>query len=193
MCQFSKSDRAKLGNAIVYMSERIQHLHKTKLLKLLYLMEESMVKAYHIPFLALPYEVWRLGPVQKDVFVDLSQNPQALLSEYITMTDNGIQSIKAFDDTEFSDAEIGMMDSVIRQYGHLTGKELIDILHRPDGLWYKTAERNGLLWAFQENIENNSDIRLDLSELLDDCEKDFYKETLDIQLAARSQRVAAYV
>ena len=59
MCKFSESNKDKLGNALIYMAERVPDLSKTKALKLLYLMEERMVLRYHIPFLAIPYEVWQ--------------------------------------------------------------------------------------------------------------------------------------
>lgn len=59
MCKFSESVKDKLGNALIYMAERVDDLSKTKALKLLYLMEERMVLKYHMPFLAIPYEVWQ--------------------------------------------------------------------------------------------------------------------------------------
>ena len=71
MCRFSEDSKQKLGKTLVYIAERAPQLSKTKLLKLLFLMEEYMVKRYHVPFLALPYEVWQAGPVAKDIFIDL--------------------------------------------------------------------------------------------------------------------------
>lgn len=63
MCKFSEANKDKLGNALIYMAERVPDLSKTKALKLLYLMEERMVLIYHVPFLGIPYEVWQAGPV----------------------------------------------------------------------------------------------------------------------------------
>ena len=194
MCKFSKSDRAKLGNTVVYISNTVQHLHKTKLLKLLYLMEESMVKAYHVPFLAIPYETWKLGPVQKDVFVEISDGAKDLLAEYISVnSDEEIVARAAFDDSEFSDAEIGMMNSVLKKYGKYSAEQLVDLLHQKDGLWYQTASEHGLIEAFNDNLENNSDVRLEFSNLLSGCERDFYEETLNVKLNARMMRTEAHV
>lgn len=194
MCKFSKSDRAKLGNTVVYISNKVQHLHKTKLLKLLYLMEESMVKAYHVPFLAIPYETWKLGPVQKDVFVEISDGAKDLLGEYISVnSDEEIVARAAFDDSEFSDAEIGMMNSVLEKYGKYSAEQLVDLLHQKDGLWYQTASEHGLIEAFNDNLENNSDVRLEFSNLLSGCERDFYEETLNVKLNARLMRSEAHV
>ena len=41
-------------------------------------MAKVSLKRYHVPFLALPFEVWQAGPVAKDVFIDLSDGPYIL-------------------------------------------------------------------------------------------------------------------
>ena len=50
MCKFSEDSKQKLGNTLIYIAERTPQLSKTKLLKLLFLMEEYMVKRYHVHF-----------------------------------------------------------------------------------------------------------------------------------------------
>jgi uncharacterized phage-associated protein len=123
MCKFSEDSKQKLGNTIIYIAERTPQLSKTKLLKLLFLMEEYMVKRYHVPFLALPYEVWQAGPVAKDVFIDLSDGV-VLLKDFIKtkMIDGAmyIFAIKPFSEDEFSECEIEMMDEVIKRHGNKT-------------------------------------------------------------------------
>ena len=84
-----------------------------------------MVMRYHVPFLALPYEVWQAGPVAKDIFIDLSDGV-SLLNDYVRteMVDNGtyIVAVKSFCDDEFSDCEIEMMDASIKKHGHKTAR-----------------------------------------------------------------------
>ena len=127
MCKFSEDSKQKLGNTIIYIAERTPQLSKTKLLKLLFLMEEYMVKRYHVPFLALPYEVWQAGPVAKDVFIDLSDGV-VLLKDFIKtkMIDGAmyIFAIKPFSEDEFSECEIEMMDEVIKRHGNKTAKQI---------------------------------------------------------------------
>lgn len=65
MCKFSESTKEKLGNALIYVAERVQDLSKTKALKLLYLMEERMVLRYHVPFLGIPLKCGKLDLWQK--------------------------------------------------------------------------------------------------------------------------------
>lgn len=59
--KLTKADRSKIGNAVVYIAQRVPNLSKTKLLKLLYLMEEYSVKRFKTPFLGLPFEVWQMS------------------------------------------------------------------------------------------------------------------------------------
>lgn len=60
---------------IVYIVRHTSNPSKTKLLGLLYLMEEHMALKYHVPFIGIPFEVWQTGPVAKDVFINLSDGP----------------------------------------------------------------------------------------------------------------------
>jgi hypothetical protein len=49
--KYSTDTINKTGNAIIYFALHINNLSKTKLLKLLYLVEEQSVKKYGTPFL----------------------------------------------------------------------------------------------------------------------------------------------
>ena len=187
MCKFSESVKDKLGNALIYMADRVDDLSKTKALKLLYLMEERMVLKYHMPFLAIPYEVWQAGPVAKDVFVDLSDGPY-LLKDYVKteLRHNGtyILSIKPFSDDEFSDCEIAMMDDILKKYGKMTAADLVDETHKKGTLWYQEASQNNLLEAFNNHECNNSDIKIDFTKAMAPCAAEFYKESLDFHQTA---------
>ena len=187
MCTFSNESKDKLGNSIIYIANYVKKLSKTKLLKLLYLMEEEMVTRYHTPFLGLPFEVWQAGPVLKDVFIDLSGR-LFLLKDYIQVYNEGnctyIDSIAQFCDDEFSDCEIKMMDSILRKYGLYSAKDLVKITHKENGLWYKTAKENDLLESFEKKECNNSDIRIDFTQLLSNSEAMDYQDSLAIHQTA---------
>lgn len=196
MCKFSESNKDKLGNALIYMAERVPDLSKTKALKLLYLMEERMVLRYHIPFLAIPYEVWQAGPVAKDVFIDLSDGPY-LLKNYIKTENHHlgtyITPVRPFCDDEFSDCELQMMDAILQKYGKMTASELVEETHKKGTLWYQEASRNGLLEAFQNHECNNSDIKIDFTKAMAPCAAEFYKESLDFHQTANNLNIAAHV
>ncbi|WP_455587192.1 Panacea domain-containing protein [Bacteroides sp.] len=164
------------------MAQQIPNLSKTKLLKLLYLMEEYCVKKYHVPFLGIPYEVWQAGPVAKEVFIDLSEKP-IILKGYVNAvtSEKGtyVIPIAEFSDDEFSDNEMEVMDYIIGRFGGKTATELVKYTHRPGSLWHNTAKENNLLNAFNEHTMNCSDIRIDFSKALTDCAAELYQEQME--------------
>ena len=196
MCKFSEDSKQKLGNTLIYIAERTPQLSKTKLLKLLFLMEEYMVKRYHVPFLALPYEVWQAGPVAKDVFIDLSDGV-VMLHDFVTteMIDGGmyIKAIKPFCDDEFSDCEIEMMNDVIKKHGNKTAKQVVEEVHKEGSLWHNVAKKYGLLEDFENGVSNNSSVLIDFSEGLSGCAKEDYLESLAIRQTANVLKAQANV
>lgn len=196
MCKFSESNRQKLGNAIVYIARHTSNLSKTKLLKLLYLMEERMALKYHVPFIGLPFEVWQAGPVAKDVFIDLSDGP-FLLKDFVKTNfhDGGIfvEAITEFDDSEFSECEIAMMNEVLAKYGNMTASELVAETHKEGTPWYRTAARAGLLEAFKKRECNNSNEQIDFTESMSACAAEDYRESLAIRQTANLLNAEAHV
>ena len=114
---FSNSEIDKLCNAVVYLAERIKRLSKTKLLKLIYIIEEYAVRTYGLSFFNLDFSAWKLGPVSRDLFVDLSSDEPVLLANYInrTIADSSvfITPKKAFSDDEFSDNEMDLLETSV--------------------------------------------------------------------------------
>ncbi|HWV30485.1 MAG TPA: type II toxin-antitoxin system antitoxin SocA domain-containing protein [Dyadobacter sp.] len=72
---------------------------------MIYLIEEYAVRTYGLSFFNLDFSVWKLGPVSRDLFVDLSSDEPVLLANYInrTIADSSvfITPKKAFSDDEF--------------------------------------------------------------------------------------------
>lgn len=182
MKAYTVSDKEKLGNVVVYIANHVPDLSKTKLLKLLYFMEEYSVKRFHTPFLGLLFEVWQAGPVVKDVFIDLSETPVLLdgfVKKEVKDGNTYISAIKEFCDDEFSDNDIVVMDDMLKKYGNMTAKQLVNLTHAKGSLWYKVAEQEHLLEAFKEGKLNNSSYEIDFSEELPKCAREFYKEQVD--------------
>ena len=194
MCKFSEATKQKLGNAIVYIAKHTSSLSKTKLLKLLYLMEERMALKYHVPFIGLPFEVWQAGPVAKDVFIDLSDG-SFLLKDFVKTTcrDGGIfvEAKTDFDDSEFSECEIALMDEVLAKYGSMTASELVAETHKEGTPWHRAAARAGLLEAFQKRECNNSDEQIDFAESMSACAAEDYRESLAIRQTANQLNAEA--
>ena len=101
---YTKDQLAKLGNAIIFLCDRIKPLSKTKLLKLIYLIEEASIKRHGVPFFNIRFDVWKLGPVSRDLFVEITSEPD-LLEDYIIKVsrDGGVfvKPKQKFSDDEF--------------------------------------------------------------------------------------------
>lgn len=194
MSKYSEENISRIGNAAIYIAEHTSDLSKTKLLKLLYLMEERSALKYQQPFLGLPYEVWQAGPVAKDIYIDLSDGA-VLLSKYVrtelVKLDDGkdaqyIHPVAAFDDEDFSANEIRLMDEVLKLYGDKTATELVDIVHKENTLWYQIAKEKGLLEAFHNHECNNSGFVIDFTKVMAPCAADYYREALAIHNASNA-------
>src|SRR5690554_525756 len=80
--RLSGSQIDKVGNALIYLSQKIKPLSKTKALKLIYILDELSIKKSGIPFFNLKYKVWKFGPVSEEIFIDLSSEMN-MFSEYL--------------------------------------------------------------------------------------------------------------
>lgn len=170
----------KIGNLIIYLVDKIQEKYRqkvylTKLLKLLYLVDETSVKETGVPVTGLDYRVWRMGPVAYDVYKDLMYDKSEKLSFFAEARKEQprkdgqeesawIKSVNAFDDSEFSDYEMNLIDRVIDQYGYLQGKGLVELLHEDGSLWKKLVDEKSLDKKFEQ--ENTSSYKIDFAQLV---------------------------
>lgn len=155
-------------------------------------MEERMVLKYHVPFLAIPFSVWRMGPVSVDVYEELSDQP-ILLEAFVTLKNTGKGNIVKpkvkFDDGEFSDAELEVMDYIISKFGNFTSDQLIELTHRKGSPWWNAAKENNLLQDFEEKRANSSNVVIDFGKSLCKDNKAFYEECLEVRRTANMMRL----
>lgn len=164
-----RNDIEKIGNTIIFLADRIEDLSKTKLLKILYLLDEFSIKEFGLPFLNLKYEVWQLGPVAQEVFVDLSDEP-IVFKDYIEIKSienkRYIKSKKDFSDDEFSDNELDLLEKLTETVKNEPAYVLVNFTHKKDSLWYNTAARHNLLEKFESGVRNSSNVELNFEEIL---------------------------
>jgi uncharacterized phage-associated protein len=171
---YTKNQIDKLGNALIYLCQKMraagEPVSKTHLLKLVFIIEEIAVKKYGIPFFDLRFDVWKLGPVSKDLFVELSEEPE-LLGSYISrrVVDGNeyIEAKKEFSDDEFNDKELELLEEISKRFMYCTAKELINFTHRTDSIWYKTAQKNGVLDLLEKGQMTTTDIEIPLYEIIE--------------------------
>ena len=167
--KFNETQLDKIGNSVVYLSEKIPQLSKTKLLKLLYILDELSIKKSGIPFLNLKYKVWKFGPVSEELFIDLSSETKILEDFIQKNSDEGVNYITPiveFNDDEFSDNDIELMDYVIENFGDKTAKELIKYTHRKNSPWYNTAKEKDVLELLEEEKINSTEYLIDMEQLI---------------------------
>jgi uncharacterized phage-associated protein len=182
---YSEDQINKIGNTIRFFSKD-QSISKTKLLKLLYLVEEVSIKKYAIPFLNISFQVWKFGPVAEPVFIETSSNPSMFKSYFEILNTTSGSEIKArgdFEDFEFSDNDIEVLEFVKNKYEKASASELIAITHRINSPWYKAALEKGVLQDLLEEKITNTHFVIDLSELIDKENRqklEMYAEFLEI-------------
>lgn len=167
---YTKNQLDKLGNALIFICQNLESASKTHLLKLIFIIEEISIKKFGIPFFDLKFEVWKLGPVSPELYVELTDEPN-LLADYI-QKDNARDNVrfipkKDFSDDEFNDDEIKLLNQIVERFKYCTTKELINFTHRKDTPWYNTALKNGVLDQLENNEINTTDIEINLAELIE--------------------------
>ena len=181
----------KAFNALVYFTQRIKPLYLTKAIKLLYIADEKAIKETGVPITLLNYKAWKYGPVPEDIYnkIKLAHNHQKVGSQEANIDQVIVSSPpehlpegcilearKEFDDSQFSDYEIEVLDAVIDEYGKYNGEQLVEVLHEEGSLWHKTVDKNNLQGQFALK-SNRSDFVIEFTELLD---SDYKKSAFEV-------------
>lgn len=166
MCLGITTNKHFIGNLLIYIANKIPCLYQTKLLKLLYLIDEYSVSNYGTPMTWLDYEVWELGPVAKDIYYSKNtfENRFADYIRFEKIEENKyiVSALKKCNLDEFSEMDLYIIDSVLAKYGSMSGKELINITHEPNSLWSKVKNEHNLSFKDQKI----SDYTIDFTELI---------------------------
>jgi len=182
MCIGMQTNKELIGNMIVLLANRCKPLYHTKLLKLLYLIDEEATRQTGAPITWLKYNVWQFGPVSEDVYYSKIQGYNKF-DDFVRFEPAGenafiIRPVSDFDDSEFSELDLEIINHVLDKYGKMDTRELVNITHAKDSLWEETKKRFGI--HFSEN-NKTSDVPLNLVELIadDNFKKSVYYSTLE--------------
>lgn len=153
----------------------------TKLLKLLYLIDETAYTRTGASITWFDYKVWKMGPVAEELYNELryAQNitihgEMLNLEPYIrtekrTVGDLGeqifIYPVIQPDLSIFSAFEIELFQNVIDRFGSYSAKQLINILHEQDSLWHKAVQNHQLDQNFKM-YGSKSNHTIDFAELI---------------------------
>lgn len=179
--KYSHDQIDKLGNALIYLIEKMGSLPKTSLLKLVYIIEEKSIEKRSMPFFNLDFEVWKFGPVCQNLYVEFTEEP-TMLKDYIKKrnTRNGFVFDKKnhFNDDEFSDSDISLMDEIINEFSGANCNDLVEYTHRENSLWYNTAKENGVLELLLNEEIPTTNLKINFEELIknEPSKLEFYHE-----------------
>jgi uncharacterized phage-associated protein len=135
-------ERDKLINAIVYFAENTEHFGKTKLFKLLYLLDIEHYRQTGRSVTGLDYYAWKLGPVPIALDEEIEE-PAADLDAAVTMqpeqvfnhTRMRIIAIQNFDSSYFSKRELRLLECLAEKYKNCFAKDMVDVTHSKGDPW----------------------------------------------------------
>ncbi|WP_271400337.1 Panacea domain-containing protein [Salinicoccus roseus] len=117
----------------------ISDVSPLKLQKLLYLAYEEFVKVHRRPLFNGDFEVWRHGPVVRNIYDEY----KVFGSEVISL-DTSVKESELTKDTK------EIVNKVINEHGHKSAWDLVDETHRKDGPWYIKMERGESIIEFDD-------------------------------------------
>lgn len=185
----------KLGNTLIFLCEHLEKASKTHILKFIFIIEEFSIMKFGVPFFNLRFDLWKLGPVSKDLFVELSEELN-LLDPYIKReVRDGATLIfpkMKFSDDEFSDNEIKLLNEIIDRFKYCTATELINFTHKKNSPWYNTAMRNGVLDLLETGKITTTDLEINLAEIIEDDPEKLMMYNSHKEFLAQSKSLKAF-
>lgn len=158
----------KIGNSIIYLGENVSELSKTKLLKLLFLLEEQSIKGYGTPFFGIDFKIWQFGPVAQPIFDGLTEIDNHFLSEYIQKNKfDEYEGVAKFVDDEFSNNDIAILDWAVNFARHKLAEDLVKHTHSKESLWRRGAIKHGVYEQFLKKELTYTDHNIDFTLLFE--------------------------
>lgn len=154
--------RDKLIQAIIFFARHTKHCGKTKLFKLLYLLDFEHFRMTGRSVTGLKYYAWEKGPVpvaledewdefKPDLASAIRIKPE-LLFFYSRQT---VVPQREFDDSHFSKRELDLMKEIAEKYRDHLAKDMVDVTHAENGAWDK-------VWAEGAGYNQLIDYKLSL-------------------------------
>ena len=150
--------REKALHAALYFISKTANCQKTKLLKLLYLLDFEHYRQIGRTVTGLQYQAWRDGPVAPVVDQEITY-PSEEWQQHIKSTCNtgyqggsptwNLTAKSEFDSSFFSEREIDLLGDLATRYRSSTANELRRLCHEGDPWsfpWKKVWEEEGRRW-----------------------------------------------
>lgn len=167
--------REKLINAMVYFAKNTKYCGRTKLFKLLYLLDFEHFRSTGRSVTGLEYYAWENGPVPKALFLEM-KSPKEDLAEKIsvesieTQHDNPIHLTSAntdFDPKHFSERELRILENLSKQFKNHRANQIAEETHLENEPWHRVFHK-----------ENGQDKRIPYEYVLDEDEKELIQSMI---------------
>lgn len=168
--------REKLFNAIAYFVTHTNGCYKTKLFKLLYLLDFQHYQETGRPVTGLDYYAWPKGPVPRALYQELD-NPSADLSQRFTVAKKKTGSWNAlvvqpnfpFNDMIFSKRELRIMENLAREFHDATANRMVEETHLENRPWHTVYQEQGNRQAIiPYSLAIRASERREMEELIQD-------------------------
>lgn len=149
----------------------------------MFFIDQEATKIKGTPITWLDYKAWQFGPVSPELFYSKNKGFNKF-SNFVNFDSTGtsnacmVKPIKSFDNSEFSDWDLEIIEDVLKKYGKLNTDELVQLTHEEGSLWDKAVKESKIRFSTDNKT---SDISLDFLELIDDdnYKKSIYYSTLE--------------
>lgn len=184
---YNRAYRALMANAVACVLERYPDATAQRIHDLIYLAELECARHDHEPMLALRYEIWSRGPVQMDLYADLTDGPW-LLKDAIHREGGRLVADVPYDPVMSQSRNGGWLEYAVRAYGAMSDGELHEVICGEGSLWREAASRKGLLTLFESGSACVSTEWLDLSEAIgDEDDREAYGTMYGLEREAQGQ------
>lgn len=135
-------EREKLLNAIIYFAAHTLHCGKTKLFKLLFLLDFEHFRLTGRSVTGSQYYAWKLGPVPVALDDELDDPPADLCAAVTIEPEQVINHcrfkvvpLRQFDASHFSKRELHLLEELADRYRAHTAQEMVEVTHAENGAW----------------------------------------------------------
>ena len=140
--------REKLINAIIYFARHTKKCGKTKLMKLLYFLDFMHFKQTGRSVTGLDYFAWKMGPVPRALFEEISGDMGSDLKAAITIRPiDDFQQIvakKRFEGKHFTSREKKLLEHIAYVFKEADAKLMTEASHLRKEPWDKTKREKGM-------------------------------------------------
>lgn len=173
--------RKKLIEAIAYFAENTANCSKTKLIKLLYLLDFDHYRQTGRSVTGLEYYAWNLGPVPRSLYeeveselgipADLHEAVDLKAKEYGEYVGIEFVAKRTSDLNVFTKREIALLRKISEEHKLATAQCLVDITHQQNQAWDKIFDNgNGAYQHIPYKIALNDSEWERLSKVVEDRE-----------------------